>query len=756
MGKPQKCKVHLDFETKSRVAFKKAGVYRYAEDPSTDVLCMAYTFDDEDVELWTPDYEFPERLYLHVEDGGQLYAHNAQFERLIWQLILENDYGAPSATMEQFVCTAAQARINGLPGALDSLSLCLGLTNKKDHRGAFLIRQLCVPDKKTGEFKSTPELLEELYDYCEQDVRAEREVEQRLRALTKTDTRHFLVSERINDRGIHVDVEFAKAAFTYAKDEQAELASEITKVTDGVLKKARGPKLTQWVYEHLPEKLQGIMRTLERDEKELTLNDKTRQPLLDHPELPKDILVELLRVWKENAGGKRREKGVFTLRFWVDQAQLNHPEMPADVRNLLMHIWDKGNRKLTLDSRTRQLLLDQHLPIDVGDVVRLSDEAQASSTAKYLTMTLAADVDGHRIRGSALYCGATATGRWSGKLIQPQNFPREGFDDKLSAKVRDLIVDNYEVSDICETSGHGVMQTLKRMLRYTLCASEGNTLVASDWSSIEGRALPWLADSPKAREKLDAYRDGVDMYVLMAAKIFRVSEDSVTKEQRQIGKVAELALGYGGGIGAFQAMARGYGISVTDNNADIIKHIWRGANPWAVDFWKELSKAAKSAVHNPGLMYEAGRIRYTYRENYLGGSLFCLLPSGRMLTYPKARVKWVVNKWGNQAPELSAIKAALKPRKGVLVWPRHALWPGLLAENVTQAACACLLRDALLELDPTDKVIGHVHDEIIMEVPEAEGEKYKALLLQVMSMDHGWAEGLPLESDAWIGTHYRK
>ena len=199
----------VDFETRSRCDLKARGVYNYALDFSTEVLCMSYAFDDEEVRTWTPDMgQWPDEVYEHT---GQIRAHNAAFERLIFKHVLAGEFDD-----EQFYCTATQARANCMPGALGDVTRFCGVDQKKDYRGAQLIRWLCIPDKN-GNFNSNRELMQELVDYCAQDVRAMRAASKAMRELTEEELYDYHVNERINDRGILVDVPLCLAAVDYAK-----------------------------------------------------------------------------------------------------------------------------------------------------------------------------------------------------------------------------------------------------------------------------------------------------------------------------------------------------------------------------------------------------------------------------------------------------------------------------------------------------------------------------------------------------------
>ena len=288
--------------------------------------------------------------------------------------------------------------------------------------------------------------------------------------------------------------------------------------------------------------------------------------------------------------------------------------------------------------------------------------------------------------------------------------------------------------------GSRVTDALKSMLRPALVAD--HSFVVADWSAIEGRVNPWLSASPQGEAKLDIFRQRLDPYKVNAASTYGVQYLDVTDEQRQVGKVQELALGFGGSTGAFAAMGRGYGVRFEEAQARRIVDAWRRANPWAVMFWQDLERAYMSAMRHPGHEFTAGRITYVYDKQHL----WYMLPSGRVLCYPFAKF---------EGEHLTYAKASWKPAADATEWPRARLWGGLACENVTQASAHCLLRYALREADKAGlKAVTTVHDEIVIET--AEPEKARAELERIMVTPPDWAVGLPLAVEAKIMARYGK
>ena len=258
--------IWVDFETRSACDLKSAGVYNYAQSLSTEVLCMAYAYDDGEVQLWTggplPDFT-----------GHQIRAHNAAFERLIFWYVLQKDY-----PLEQFYCTAAQARANCAPGSLEDAGRFAGASMRKDHRGAHLVRQCCVPPYNTA-------LLPELFDYCAQDVRAMRAISQGMRGLSDDELLDYHVNERINDRGVLVDVELAKSAVRYAAAELTEIQHTVAMVTQGAVPSVRSPRMRQWVQDRVsPEQL----KLMTVDDK-ISIDKTVRANLLACDDLDPDV-----------------------------------------------------------------------------------------------------------------------------------------------------------------------------------------------------------------------------------------------------------------------------------------------------------------------------------------------------------------------------------------------------------------------------------------------------------------------------------
>jgi DNA polymerase len=524
---------------------------------------------------------------------------------------------------------------------------------RKDTRGPYLVRKCCTPPFRQ-------DLLPELYEYCEQDVRTMRAVSKMLRELTDEELADYHVNERINDRGVRIDRDLCLAAVQYAENERVEIESTVREVTNGEVLSVRSPRMRKWVMERVGPQ---ALKLMERDGKYST--DKT-------------VRANLLA--------------------------LDDPE---------------------------------EVPPDVKEVIQCADDLWASSVAKFDRLARLAGVD-DRVRGAFVFAGGSATGRASSYGAQVHNFTRKCAEHPEA--VRRAMVHGHA---IVPHHGRRVTDVLRGMLRPALIPAEGKTFVVADWSAIEGRVNPWL--SGRGDAKLKQFREGLDVYKVNAAETFRTTYEAVTKDQRQIGKVQELACGFGGGIGAFAAMGRVYGVHLPEAQARSMVDAWRRANAWAVPFWNDLEEAYNRALRNKGRVFTAGKISYVADKNHLW---YCL-PSGRVLCYPFARFE--------ENGDITYAKAAWKPAADAKAWPRARLWRGLACENVTQATAHDLLREALRRLDVLGfEVVLHCHDEIVLQCDAEKAIDSKNKLEEIMCTPPEWCAGLPLDVEAAIMDRYGK
>ena len=391
--------------------------------------------------------------------------------------------------------------------------------------------------------------------------------------------------------------------------------------------------------------------------------------------------------------------------------------------------------KFSLDKHIREdLLALPQLDGDLREAVDLIHQGGSTSVAKFTAMLERADPETDRVHGAFVFAGAGQTQRYASRGLQLQNMRRDCFSAEDAEMYLQDMRDDMQLPS-------PVIDTLARLLRPAVIPSVGCKFVVGDWSAIEARVLPWLSDSKGGRSVLDIFIDGRDIYVETA--------NEMGKYDRQTGKVAVLSLGFGGALGAFKAMAKNYGLELSDSAIKRVVERWREANKWAKDFWDALEHAAIKAVRSPNKVFTAGRIRYIYVAGLLDGTLLCILPNDSVIQYPKAKIENGL---------VTCMKASVQPRADSNEpWPRMQLWGGFLAENVTQATSACLLREALRDMvDAGAPVVAHAHDEIILDVPEAETDFWKETLQDMMEFVPDWANGLPLKAEPEVMDRYGK
>jgi DNA polymerase len=432
-----------------------------------------------------------------------------------------------------------------------------------------------------------------------------------------------------------------------------------------------------------------------------------------------------------------------------------------------------------------ELLALTDLPDDARAALQIRKEAAKASTAKLGKMLQQVQQDS-RVRGQVLYHGA-ATGRWSGKGIQVQNLPRgSGVVKNPDTAAKHMLGASADMADMLYGAP---MSAVSDMLRACFTASPGHRLIAADYSSIEGRGTAWLAGEDWKIEAFNATdrKAGPGIYELTASKIYGVRVADVNKGQRQVGKTAELGLGYQGGVMAFHSMARIYGVDMAqayeplrrvadgdtwdravhryeeclerkDTGTDILtyeawiasevtKVMWRAEHPATVALWHGLEDAAREATLSPGSVQTYGRIAFTVRKNFL----WMRLPSGRCIAYGAPRVKDEETPWGGTRKAVSALGVNSTTNK----WERHGLYGGILTNNAVQGLARDLMAHGMLNADRAGyPIVLTVHDEAVADVEEGFGSlaEFERLLCDKPA----WAEGLPLVADGWEGQRYRK
>ena len=647
--------VSVDFETRSAVDLRKTGVYKYASDPSTDIWCMAYKAPwSDDVQVWLPGNALDAHLEDWIMAGGLLSAWNANFERTIWNEIMVGRYQWPRTGIKQWRCTMAQASAMGLPRALGQAAAVLGVEEQKDKTGAALMLRMARPRKVNADgsytWWGTPDKLAALIEYNKQDVRTEMSVAEVLNEMPDSERRLYQLDQRINDRGVALDVDLVHRVKALAGNATIEIDAEIQRLTKGQVKAATNAMdLVAWLNSH------GIATK--------SVDKQTVARLLAHDKL--------------------------------------HPV--------------------------------------IRQVLTLRQNGAKSSTAKYDAMLHAVNADG-RMRGLLVYHGA-ATGRWSGKLVQPQNFPRP---QKKQDELDEIIAKLKSDKDVSE---HGAGTVLASdLLRSMLVAEDGHRLMFADYSAIEARVLAWVAGQSDLVETFNQYDREIAMgvqkedisiepYKLMASAIYNVKPEDISDNQRQVGKMAILGCGYGMGGKRFAEQCATMGIKVDEDEAKRIVAVYREKNNRIAQYWRDIEQEFIETVKG------AGRV----------GTVPLPLPSGRSLTYHNPRIIQRETPWGamRDTAQVDTLNSVTRQ------WVSQIIWGGLLTENVVQATARDMMATAMMALEVKGyNVILSVHDEIISEVPDNFGSLEE--MIDIMTQVPAWAQGCPINAEGKEGKRYRK
>lgn len=719
----------LDTETYSEVPIKH-GTHKYTE--NCEVMIITYAIDDGDVQLVdrTANDPLPAELRKALVDPEFVVKIcNVPFDRgsMRYGLGADNIY----IPIERCFDVSMQSRSHALPGGLGPLCDILGVdaADAKDKEGKQLIHLFCKPQAKNTKLRRAtrhthPVEWARFCEYAKSDIRGMRAAHKIMPMwnCSPKDMHIWRLDQTINERGFLVDVDLAHAAVEAVAVEQARLRTEVQQATEG-----------------------------------------------------------------EVSSATKRDQ---MLKYIMEAHGVSLPDM----------------KKATLERR----LEDPDLPDMVKQLIAIRLEASGTSVSKYKAIINGVSKDG-RLRGTLQFRGAGRTGRWSGRTFQPQNLPRPKYKfpdilagiQAIKCGSADIILDN-------------VMQMTSSAIRSALIAPPDKKLVVSDLSNIEGRDQAWLAGE---EWKLQAFRDfdtvlgedgnwygaeefyalcrrnkaprlvldekgepvrrGADLYKLAYAKSFQVAVEDVTKDQRQIGKVMELALGYAGGVGAFVTFALAYGIDLdelvdlawpflprdliqeatefydwmlkkggstfgmaprTFIMCDVFKRSWRRAHPRISSYWKELEEVIRQAIFFPGVTMHARKIKV--RRD--GAWLRLGLPSGRALCYPAPQV--------DDSGQISYMGNNQYTRK----WQRIKSHGGKFFENICQAVACDVMAENMPIMDAAGyEIILTVHDETVTETPDS-AEFSVDRLSSFLAAPPVWAADMPLAAAGFEDYRYRK
>lgn len=650
----------IDFEARSAADLKKCGAWVYSQHPTTEPLCLGYALNGGPSQLWTPKDSPPQDLFDAIAAGCWLIAHNALFERAMWTNVMVPQFGWPTVPDGQWYDTMASCARRALPLKLEKVGPLLHLANTKDDEGHQAMLKLAKPVKRTGGFREDEELLGRVYEYCRQDVQAEDALLRRLRFIEKPELDIWRLNQRMNLRGLQIDLEFNQ---------------DCQVVVDRTL----GP-----------------------------LNEEFR------------ALVGC------NAG--QRDKFL----AWLE------PRKPFP--NL---------QAVTVSTA----LADWPLPDEVRRALVLRNAITSTSIKKLAAMRACAGADG-RARGLIQYHGAT-TGRDSGRLLQPQNFPRgkvEFGKDENGEEIPpwDVLVPAIQTCDpdVVRVLLGGVcpIDAVSAALRHNIVAAPGKLLVAGDFSTIEARIVLALGGQQDILRKMADPK--YDIYCDMASQVLKrpIDKEADKHERQNVGKPTVLGCGFGMGKDKFHARYMPKEpLALAEQCVATYREQWA---PGVPNLWRGLEQAACKTVWDR-VAHSHGPFEFRLEEDWLT----CRMPSGRKLYYFKPRTARRAMPW--DADDIRPAWTYLASKQGSMA--TVDAYGGHLTENVTQALARDLLYDRaqVAEREGFPLVLT-VHDEIVCEVDEARADP--KVLQQIMEERPQWAKnlGLPVGAGCWAGERYRK
>ena len=490
--------------------------------------------------------------------------------------------------------------------------------------------------------------------------------------------------------------------------------------------------------EHAPDKWERFKAYCKRDvEVEQAIYRRLRSfPVTDFERkvwaLDARINERGVRIDTEFVAAAIAQNEAFTTKHMAEMQRLTGLENPNSVAQLKDWLETAGMSADSLNKAAVLELKDKATDPTTRRVLELRQQLGKTSVTKYEAMQSAVCADG-RVRGLLQYYGAGRTGRWAGRLVQVQNLPQNHLAGL--GLVRELVKErDLETLELCFDS---VPDVLSQLIRTAFVAGEGNIFHVADYSAIEARVIAYLAGE---KWRMDVFRSGGDIYCSSASAMFRVPvvKHGVNGHLRQKGKIAELACGYGGGVGALRAFGADK-MGLTEEEMQDIVTQWRAASPSIPRFWRDAESAAVRAINNPGRTTTVP-CGVKYRRD--GDALRCRLPSGRILSYWDAKL------------DTDGSICFMGQNQTTRRWEKTGTWGGKLVENIVQAYARDCLAIAMVRLAEEGwKICFHVHDEVIVEAPIGTSWEQVA---EVMGRPIDWAPGLLLRGDGYSTPFYRK
>lgn len=685
---------------KNKTGISIAGAAVYAEHPTSRILCLDY-----DTGFWIPGTPEPVALFDYIARGGILEAHNSFFEWCVWHYVCHLRMKWPALPYQQLRCSAAKCAAHSIPGKLEKAAKIINSPILKDDTGKYLIKKCSCPRKPTKKLpyrrllpQHEPETFNQLYSYCKTDVKAQKALSARLPDLTGMEPALWLLDQKINIRGVHVDQEALNNCISIVEQATRKYTAELKDLTGGAIKTA--------------------------DE-------------------------------------------ISKIQSWLSGRGVPLPDMQAE----------------TIEEKIKELPLCPE-----RRVLEIRAMLGARSVKKLFAIRYRLNNDG-KVRGLFQYAGADRTARWAGRGPQPQNLPAFGppvqrcplcggihwlklavcpvhsmvipppKEIEWDIEAVEVALQDISTRDLSriEALWGNPIKVVSGCLRGLFTAAPGRDFICSDYNSIEAIGLSEQAGETWRQE---LFRGHGKIYEMCASRISGIPFEEILAHRantgmhhplrKKLGKIPELASGYGGAWGAWVAFGADKYMTEAEGIINIKK--WRKDNARIVDYWWKIGDAAVNAVLNPGQIFKHLGIEFGVKNDIL----YCKLLSGRLLTYHQPRLTRGHTPYGREIWNLSYMGWNSDYKKGPIGWLRIETYGPKIVENITQAHCRDILGFAMLNLEAAGyPIVLHVHDEATAEVLAGTGSI--KIFESTMEIIQPWCANWPVKaSGGWRGLRFRK